>query len=118
MLDYDAHIYAFQDDLTERASLNRINQAKEHWWAYVQGITELELLLNKQTILLSAWRAEDRALRSSRARPVVCSDCGARHLEHFYTSKRTGATLCTVCFKTGMERGQARDAGIEPERDT
>ncbi len=75
---YDAHLRALQDDLTERASLDRINRAKEHWRAYVQGRAELELLLNKQAILLSAWQAEDRALRSSRARRVVCSDCGAR----------------------------------------
>ncbi len=88
MPDYDADIHAFQDDLTERASLDRINWAKEHWRAYVQGRAESELMRNKQTILLSAWRAEDRALRSSRARPVVCSDCGARNLEHFYTSRQ------------------------------
>ncbi len=55
---YDAHIHAFQDDLTERASLDRITRAKEHWGAYLQGRAELELLLNKQAILLSAWRAE------------------------------------------------------------
>ncbi len=41
MLDYDAHIHAFQDKVTERASLDRINQAKEHWRAYIQGISEL-----------------------------------------------------------------------------
>ena len=40
---FDAHIHAFQDDRTERASLDRINQAKEHWQAYIQGSTELEL---------------------------------------------------------------------------
>ncbi len=66
---YDAHLRAFQDDRTERASLDRINRAKEHWRAYIQGSTELELTLNKvaieQDILLSKWRAEDRALRSS-----------------------------------------------------
>jgi len=66
MPDHDAHIHAFQDDRTERASLERINQAKEHWRAYLQGRAELELLLNKQAILLSAWRAEDRASRSTR----------------------------------------------------
>ncbi len=83
MPDHDAHIHVFQDDRTARASLDRINRAKEHRRAYVQGRAELELLLNKQAILLSEWRAEDRALRSSRARAVVCVDCGARHLEHF-----------------------------------
>ncbi len=66
MPDLDAHIHAFQDARTARASIDRINQAKEHWRAYIQGITELELTLNKQAILLSAWRAEDRARRVNR----------------------------------------------------
>ncbi len=43
MLDYDAHLHAFQVDLTEQASLDRINLAKEHWRAYVQGRAELQL---------------------------------------------------------------------------
>ncbi len=114
MPDSDAHICAFQDDRTARASRDRINQAKEHWRAYVQGRAELELTLNKlaieQAILLSKWRPEDRALRSFRARPVVCVDCGARELEHFYTAKRDGRTLCVVCFKQRLERGLAREA--------
>jgi len=82
---------------------------EEHWRAYVQGRAELELTLNKQTILLSAWQAEDRALRSSRARPVVCSDCGARHLEHFYTSKQGRYTLCQWCFQSRVMRGLAHE---------
>ncbi len=105
MLDYDAHIHAFQVDLTEQSSRDRINLAKEHWRAYLQGRAELELLLNKQTILLSAWQAEDRALRSSRARPAVCVDCGARHLEHFYTSKQGCSTLSPGCFQGRVTRG-------------
>ena len=82
---------------------------EEHWRAYVQGRAELELTLNKQTILLSAWQAEDRALRSSRARRVVCVDCGARHLEHFYTSRTGGSTLCQWCFQSRVTRGLARE---------
>ncbi len=108
----DAHLHAFQDARTERASMDRINRAKEHWRAYVQGRAESELMRNKQAILLSAWRAEDRALRSSRARPAVCVDCGARHLEHFYTARVGGSTLCAGCFQRRMERGQARETGI------
>ncbi len=110
MLDYDAHLHAFQVDLTERASLERINQAKEHWGAYVQDIQESELLINKQTILLNVWQAEDRALRSSRGRRAVCSDCGARHLEHFYRSREGGSTLCAGCFQSRVERGVAQKA--------
>ncbi len=98
------------NDRTERASLDRINQAKEHWRAYLQGRAELELLRNKQTILLSAWQAEDRARRSSRVRPAVCVDCGARNLEHFYTSRTGGSTLCQWCFQSRVERGVARKA--------
>ncbi len=109
MPDLDAHLHAFQDDRTARASLDRINRAKEHWRAYVQGRAELELMRNKQAILLSARRAEDRALRSSRARPVVCSDCAARNLEHFYTARVGGSTLCVRCFQAGVDRGRAGD---------
>ncbi len=116
MPDSDAPIRAFQDDLTEGASRDRITQAKEHWRVYVQCRTALELRLNKlaieQDILLSKWRVEDRALRSSRARPVVCVACGARELEHFYRSRESGSTLCSGCFQSRVARGQARETGI------
>lgn len=113
MPDFDAHVQAFQDDFTERASRDRINRAKEHWGACVQGRAELELTLNKQAIeqavLLSKRRAEDHACRSSRVRPAVCVDCGARDLEHFYTARDSGATLCQGCFQSRLERGTARE---------
>ncbi len=109
MPDLDTHVHASQDDRTERASLDRISQAKEHWRAYVQGRAELELMRNKQAILLSAWQAEDRALRSSRARRVVCSDCGARNLGHFYTARVGGSTLCPGCFQDMVTRGVAHE---------
>ncbi len=114
----DVHIHAFQDARTERASLDRINRAKSLWIEYIQGRAELELTLNKQTILLSTWRAEDRAHRSSMVRPVVCSDCGARHLEHFYASRQGGSTLCQACFQRRVERGIPRSAlpGSTPEK--
>ncbi len=63
MPNYDAHLHAFQDDRTARASLDRINRAKEQWRAYVQCRAESELLRNKLAILLSKWQAEDRARR-------------------------------------------------------
>ncbi len=110
MLDYDAHIHVFQVDLTEQSSRDRINLAKEHWRAYLQGRAELELLRNKQAILLSEWQAEDRALRSSRARRVVCVDCGVRHLEHFYTARVGGSTLCAGCFQGRVARGVAKES--------
>jgi len=113
MLDFDAHVQAFQDDLTERTSLDRINRAKEHWRAYVQGIAELQLTLNKIAIeraaLLSIWRAQDRASGATTVTPAACCDCGARSLEHFYTSKRDGRTVCASCFAQRVERGLVRE---------
>jgi len=102
MPDLDAHIHAFQDARTERASLDRINRAKSLWIEYIQGRAELELTLNKQTILLSTWRAEDRARRSSMVRPVVCSDCGARHLEHFYASRQAAQRCVRPASRDGL----------------
>ncbi len=114
MLDYDAHVHAFQVDLTEQSSRDRINLAKEHWRAYVQSIAELQLTLNKiaieQAVFLSKWRAEDRARRFSRARPIVCIGCGARDLEHFSTSREGGYTLCSGRFQRRVERGVAQGA--------
>ncbi len=114
MPDLDAHIHAFQDDRTERASLDRINQAKELWRAYIQSIAEVQLTLNKiaieQAVFLSKWRAEDRARRPSRVRPIVCVDCGARDLEHFSTSREGGYTLCSGRFQSRVERRVARKA--------
>ncbi len=110
----DAHLHAFQDARTERASLDRIKRVREHWRAYVQSIAELQLTLNKiaieQAVFLSKWRAEDRARRSSKTSPVVCRHCGARELEHFYTSREGGYTLCSGRFPSRVERGVARKA--------
>ncbi len=60
MLDYDAHLHAFQVDLTERASLERINQAKEHWRAYVQGRADSELIRNKLAVADLGMRVYER----------------------------------------------------------
>ncbi len=31
---------------------------------------------------------------------AVCTACGASNVEHFYTSKHSGKTLCTDCYHT------------------
>ena len=40
---------------------------------------------------------------------ATCARCGATNLEHFYSSKRDGRTLCAGCFQRRAERGQARE---------
>ena len=50
-----------------------------------------------------------------QARPV-CATCGATNLEHFYTSKRKGRTLCAACFEQRVERGLAWEWRIMRKR--
>ncbi len=40
--------------------------------------------------------ADDEELTPTR---TTCARCGAGELEHFYTSRRNGKTLCTDCFQ-------------------
>ncbi len=44
-----------------------------------------------------------------RRKLAVCARCGAGDLEHFYTAKRTGRTLCAACFHQGVEQGLAQN---------
>ncbi len=41
---------------------------------------------------------------------AVCAKCGAKRLEHFYTSKRDGRMLCGTCFQQRVGHGMARTA--------
>ncbi len=55
---------------------------------------------NAETDMLASAGPPDQA---------TCVRCGARNLEHFYTSRVGGATLCQWCFQRRVERGQARE---------
>ncbi|WP_447978136.1 hypothetical protein [Candidatus Nitrospira bockiana] len=41
--------------------------------------------------------------------PIRCFDCGATGLEHWYTSKQGGYSLCAPCFETRQARGLAKE---------
>ena len=41
---------------------------------------------------------------------AICARCGAGDLEHFYTCKRTGRTLCAACFEQRVEQGTVQKA--------
>ncbi len=53
--------------------------------------------------------ADDEELMLAELPPTraTCARCGAGELEHFYTSRRNGRTLCTDCFQQRVERGLA-----------
>lgn len=42
--------------------------------------------------------------------PRKCFDCGTGGLDHYYTSRKLGYDLCTVCFDARQKRGLAREA--------
>ena len=73
------------------------------------GGIERTIRIVRRAILLAAG-FEDHARRSSRVRPAVCVDCGARDLEHFYTPKEGGCLLCPSCFQSRVADGQAWEA--------
>ena len=111
-----SHVQGFRNHLTEQSQLERPNPLKSDWHAYVTGIEEMKLHHNalgiKFAVLLSRWRAEDRARRllPVPASPVACAACGARHLEHFYTSKAGGYALCASFFQRRVTCGIAQEA--------
>jgi len=43
-----------------------------------------------------------------------CARCGAGGLEHFYTAREGGDTLCRGCFQHSVGRGIAREADTAP----
>ncbi len=53
---------------------------------------------NAKTDMLASAGPPDQA---------TCVRCGARHLEHFYTSRTGGSTLCQWCFQSRITRGLA-----------
>ncbi len=51
---------------------------------------------------------EESLLTDMTPTRTTCGRCGARELEHFYTSKRNGKTLCSDCFQYRVKRRMAR----------
>jgi hypothetical protein len=58
-------------------------------------------LLQIDSEALTEW---DQLRGSSTIVGAVCAGCGANDLEHFYTSRREGETLCADCFRMRVER--------------
>jgi hypothetical protein len=52
---------------------------------------------------------------SSAVQPSACGQCGATDLLHFFTSWKTGQTLCERCFKEHVgETAQQRASPHDP----
>ncbi len=104
-------VKALWDDLAQRHQLDPHRKAASLFQAFNRTADELARTLAdleaRCTALTEQWRAEDQVLRLSRVRPV-CAKCGATNLEHFYSSKRDGRTLCATCFAPRVEQSVAR----------
>ncbi len=61
--------------------------------------------LNEDVNVFMAESEHELLAPNLRRKPAVCTECGARELEHFYTATAGGATLCPGCFQTRVERG-------------
>jgi hypothetical protein len=46
-----------------------------------------------------ALRELDQLQGSCSGSPAICTGCGAGNLQHFFTSKVLGETLCATCFQ-------------------
>lgn len=65
-------------------------------------------LLQIDSEALTEW---DQLRGSSTVVRVFCAGCGAHDLEHFYTSRREGETLCVDCFQKRVGRVNQREPG-------
>lgn len=58
-----------------------------------------ELAQTLPQIAAEALRELDQLQGSCSGAPAICTACGAGNLQHFYTSKVEGETLCATCFQ-------------------
>jgi len=65
-------------------------------------------LLQIDSEALTEW---DQLRGSSTVVGALCAGCGAHDLEHFYTSRREGETLCADCFQKRVGRVNQREPG-------
>ncbi len=68
----------------------------------VAGITCCSRSMTVDAVVLSLERTarpREVSMKMIAVAPRTCFDCGARNLEHFYTCKRDGRTLCAACFQ-------------------
>ena len=76
---------------------------------HLRQIQEVVQELQTNVDALVAESEDELLPMNLRRKLAVCARCGAGDLEHFYTAKRRGKTLCAGCFQRRVEREQARE---------
>ncbi len=113
--DWPRHLQASWRDCVERREVDAQHPPESIIEAY---LFVAELRLKRQGGI--PWgdgrhdHADDEESLLADLTPTraTCVRCGARELEHFYTSRTRGSTLCSGCFQSRVARGQARETGI------
>ncbi len=100
--DWPGHLQASWRDCVEGGEVNAQHPPESMIEAYL-------LVAEVRTKRLSGipWGdgkhdlADDEEVMLAELTPTraMCATCGAGDLEHFYTSKCSGKTLCTDCFQ-------------------
>ncbi len=99
-----------------RGDLDRHNPPATAEEAYTQVVEvqfrEMQAVAQEIREDAEALIAEEEELVDGNLRRAlaVCAKCGAKKLEHFYTSKRDGRMLCGTCFQQRVGQGVAREA--------
>ena len=57
-----------------------------------------------------ARKLVDEVNAPTSVRAATCVECGAGSLEHFYTSKKGGSTLCPSCYQNGVARRAVQES--------
>ncbi len=88
-----------------RGDLDSHNPPATFEEAYTQVVEaqlrEMQAVAQDMCEHAEALMAEEEELVDGNLRRTlaVCAKCGAKRLEHFYTSKRDGRMLCGICFQ-------------------
>ncbi len=102
--------YALRGDLD---SHNPPATSEEAYTQVVEAqLREMQAVAQDMCEHAEALMAEEEELVDGNLRRAlaVCAKCGAKRLEHFYSSKRDGRILCGTCFQQRVGQGVARKA--------
>lgn len=90
-------LHALWDDLARRHKSTPGKPRPSAFQLFNRVADELERTLLQ--IDVEALRELDQLQGSFSGSPAMCTECGAGNLQHFFTSWRTGETLCANCFR-------------------
>ena len=90
-------LHVLWDDLARRHK-STPGQPKPSGFQLFNRVAD-ELARTLPQMAAEALRELDQLQGSCSGSPAICAGCCAGNLQHFYTSKVEGETLCATCFQ-------------------